>query len=83
MKVIVGLGNPGAKYAGTRHNVGFMVLDRLAKAWDAAPARELCRSKVGEGKVEREAVRLVYPQTFMNAAGEAVACLLRRWRLAP
>lgn len=83
MKVIVGLGNPGAKYAGTRHNVGFMVVERLAEAWGIAADRELCRSRVGEGAVQETPVRLVYPQTFMNSAGEAVACLLRRWRLEP
>ena len=60
-----------------------MVLDRLAKSWGIALKRELCRSKVGEGEVSKEPVRLVYPQTFMNAAGEAVVCLMRRWRLDP
>lgn len=83
MKVIVGLGNPGARYAGTRHNIGFMVLDRLAKGWGIAPDREVCQSKVGEGEFGGGPVRLVYPQTFMNSAGGAVACLIRRWRLAP
>lgn len=83
MKVIVGLGNPGARYAGTRHNVGFMVLDRLARGWGIALSRELCRSKVGEGAVDGTPVRLVCPQTFMNSAGGAVACLMRRWRLEP
>lgn len=83
MKAIIGLGNPGAKYAGTRHNVGFMVLDRLAKDWGIAPKRELCRSKVGEGEAGGEPVRLVYPQTFMNSSGEAVVCLMKRWRLEP
>lgn len=77
------MGNPGAKYAGTRHNIGFLVLDRLAEAWKAAPRRELCRSKVGEGEVDGESVRLAWPQTFMNSSGEAVACLMKRWRLEP
>ena len=83
MKAIIGLGNPGARYAGSRHNVGFMVLDRLAKAWGITPSRELCQSKVGEREAGGTPVRLVYPQTFMNSSGEAVACLMKRWRLEP
>lgn len=59
------------------------MLDRLAKAWEVAPKRELCQSKVGEGEAGGEPVRLVWPQTFMNASGEAVVCLMKRWRLEP
>ncbi len=60
-----------------------MVLDRLAKAWGIAADRELCQSKVGEGSAGGVPVRLVYPQTFMNSAGGAVACMMKRWRLEP
>ncbi|MBI3332639.1 MAG: aminoacyl-tRNA hydrolase [Candidatus Omnitrophica bacterium] len=83
MKVVVGLGNPGPKYAGTRHNAGFMVVQRLAERWSIPLRSTLCRSKVGQGLFSGHAVRLALPQTSMNASGEAVECLARRWRLDP
>lgn len=83
MKVIVGLGNPGSEYPQTRHNIGFMAVERLGKQWSISVRKELCSSRVGEGSVGREKVRLVLPQTFMNASGEAVECLMKRWRLGP
>ncbi|MBI3318092.1 MAG: aminoacyl-tRNA hydrolase [Candidatus Omnitrophica bacterium] len=81
MKVVVGLGNPGSRYASSRHNVGFMVARRLARRWDVDFAQTLCESKVARGDAAGEAVRLVLPQTMMNRSGEAVASLLQRWRL--
>ena len=71
MKLIVGLGNPGGKYRGTRHNIGFAVLDELARRrsveFDAAPVDALVAKVRGA-----EPVLLAKPMTFMNASGEAV-----------
>ncbi len=83
MKWIVGLGNPGPKYSGTRHNVGFMVVSHLAEQWGVPLRKTLCQSKVGEGVMAGKPVGLVLPQTMMNASGEGVACLIRRWKLNP
>ena len=81
MKVIVGLGNPGTRYALTRHNVGFQVVRMLSDRWSIPIRSTLCRSKVGEGLVGASAVRLTLPQTMMNVSGEAVQCLISRWKL--
>jgi len=74
--LIVGLGNPGRKYAHTRHNAGFMVVDRLAERWKAVWAVEK-RFHARVARVEREGKRLLLcrPETFMNASGEAVGAL--------
>lgn len=80
MKLIVGLGNPGAKYRGTRHNIGFAVVDELAArghvTFDAAPVEALM-AKVREPSD----VLLAKPLTFMNASGEAVGALLRYYKI--
>ena len=76
--LIVGLGNPGASYERTRHNLGFMLVDRLAKAAQTQVKRDECRSLVGRGEIENQKAELVKPQTFMNLSGEAVSCLLRK-----
>lgn len=78
MRLIVGLGNPGEEYAWTRHNLGFMLIDRLAAEADVTVKRRECRSLIGSAVVEGQRVRLVKPQTFMNLSGEAVACLLAK-----
>ena len=78
MYLIVGLGNPGAEYEWTRHNLGFMLIDKLAAEAGATVKRKQCRSFVGSARIENERVRLVKPQTFMNLSGEAVACLLAK-----
>jgi len=75
MYLLVGLGNPGAEYEWTRHNLGFMLIDKLAAEAGASVKRKDCRSLVGSATIENERVRLVKPQTFMNVSGEAVACL--------
>lgn len=72
MKMIVGLGNPGRKYEGTRHNVGFMVIDRLAEEWRIDVSKKEKQALTGSGFVDREKVLLVKPQTFMNNSGQAV-----------
>ncbi len=83
MKVIIGLGNPGAKYAGTRHNVGFMAAERLAKRWKVPLKREACEAVFAEAEFSGRAVTVAMPQTFMNASGRSVRCLLGRWKLKP
>ncbi|MBN9121469.1 MAG: aminoacyl-tRNA hydrolase [Planctomycetes bacterium] len=75
MKVIVGLGNPGPKYAGTRHNVGFDVIDYLAAAPGCSPFREKFEAFVAETKEGDETVLLVKPLTFMNLSGRAVRAI--------
>ena len=76
--LIVGLGNPGADYEWTRHNLGFMVVDLLARQAGREVKRAECRALVGRAEVEGRAVELVKPQTYMNLSGESVACLLRK-----
>lgn len=78
MKAIVGLGNPGNQYAGTRHNIGFMVIDRLAQLHSAPPAKSRFKSLVTEITIGTEKVVLLKPQTFMNLSGDAVR-LMGSW----
>ena len=78
MRLIVGLGNPGEEYQWTRHNLGFMLIDKLAAEADVTVRRRDCRSLIGSAVIEGERTRLVKPQTFMNLSGEAVACLLAK-----
>ena len=72
MKLVVGLGNPGTKYAKHRHNAGFMVLDRLASRVGASEWRDKHSSHVGRGVVAGREALLLKPQTFMNVSGRAV-----------
>lgn len=76
MKVIVGLGNPGPKYAGTRHNVGFDVVDYLAAGPGCSPFREKFEAFVSEMKDGDDTVLLLKPLTFMNLSGRAVRAVL-------
>lgn len=72
MKIIVGLGNPGIKYALTRHNVGFWVIDQLSEKWEIPIQKEKWKGEVGEGFVHGEKVVLLKPLTYMNLSGESV-----------
>jgi PTH1 family peptidyl-tRNA hydrolase len=72
MKVIVGLGNPGPRYAGTRHNVGFDVVDLLAAGVGTSPFRSRFQAQVAEFADGAETVLLVKPETFMNLSGQSV-----------
>lgn len=76
--LIVGLGNPGAEYAKTRHNLGFMVVDLLASRMQTQVKRDECRSLLGRGEFDKQVVELAKPQTFMNLSGEAVSCLIAK-----
>jgi PTH1 family peptidyl-tRNA hydrolase len=83
MRLWVGLGNPGAQYAGHRHNVGFMALDRIAADHGFAPWRRAFRGEVSEGRFGSARVLLLKPQTFMNLSGESVRAALDFYKLAP
>ncbi len=72
MRLFVGLGNPGAKYQGNRHNIGFMAVDEIARRHGFAPWRRRFQGETSEGTLERERVVLLKPATFMNESGRAV-----------
>jgi len=76
--LIVGLGNPGLQYAKTRHNLGFMLIDLLARHSGISVKREECRALIGRAEIENQTVELIKPQTFMNVSGESVNCLLKK-----
>jgi peptidyl-tRNA hydrolase, PTH1 family len=73
MRLFVGLGNPGARYAGNRHNVGFMVVDAIARRHGFAPWRRRFQGQAAEGVLAADRVLLLKPATFMNESGRAVA----------
>ena len=81
--VIVGLGNPGGEYKGTRHNVGFEAVDKLAYDYDISVAKNKHRGLLGIGKIAGVSVALVKPQTYMNRSGECVKAVLDYYRLTP
>jgi len=81
MHLIVGLGNPGDEYEWSRHNLGFMLIDKLAADAAVTVKRRECRSLVGSAVIEGRRVRLVKPQTFMNLSGEAVTCLMAKYNV--
>lgn len=83
MKLIAGLGNPGREYAATRHNIGFMVIDRLARKLGVAVEKKKFKALYGQGQIGPEKVLLAKPQTYMNLSGEAVSALLRWHKLGP
>ncbi|WP_131578169.1 aminoacyl-tRNA hydrolase, partial [Paracoccus nototheniae] len=83
MKLIVGLGNPGAKYASNRHNIGFMALDRIAADHGFAPWRPRFQGLTAEGRLGDVRVTLLKPQTFMNLSGQAVGEAVRYLKLSP
>ncbi|TAK47073.1 MAG: aminoacyl-tRNA hydrolase [Xanthobacteraceae bacterium] len=73
MRLFVGLGNPGSKYAGNRHNIGFMAVDAIARRHGFAPWRKRFHGEAAEGVVDGARVMLLKPATFMNESGRAVA----------
>ena len=81
MKLWVGLGNPGAKYAGNRHNIGFMALDRIAADHGFTPWRKAFQGLVSEGRLGTEKVALLKPETFMNLSGQSVQAAVAFWKL--
>lgn len=81
MKLIVGLGNPGAEYENTRHNTGFLTLDRLAENLSVNVGRKAFQSLIGRTTVNGETVILMKPQTYMNLSGNAVGQAVRYYHL--
>ncbi len=82
-KLIVGLGNPGRKYAGSRHNVGFQCLDRLARAWGLSFSRRKHKALLAQGQIAGLEVILAKPQTFMNLSGQSVQRMARFYQVPP
>jgi PTH1 family peptidyl-tRNA hydrolase len=83
MRLFVGLGNPGALHAGQRHNIGFMVVDRIAADHGFSPWRSRFQGLVAEGRLGSEKVLLLKPATFMNLSGQSVGEAMRFFKLAP
>ncbi|WP_108484575.1 aminoacyl-tRNA hydrolase [Oceaniglobus ichthyenteri] len=83
MQLFVGLGNPGAKYAGNRHNIGFMAVDRIADDHGFAPWRSKFQGRVSEGVLDGAKVVLLKPETFMNLSGQSVGEAMRFYKLTP
>ena len=81
MKIFVGLGNPTPEYAATKHNVGFMLADRLADKFSADNWRERFNALVAETFLDGEKILIVKPQTFMNLSGEAVAPIMNFYKI--
>ncbi|WP_293451506.1 aminoacyl-tRNA hydrolase [Planktotalea sp.] len=83
MQIFVGLGNPGSKYAGNRHNIGFMVLDEIARDHGFTPWKSQFQGQVASGNLGSEKVLLLKPSTFMNLSGQAVGEAMRFYKLTP
>jgi len=81
MKLFVGLGNPGAKYVMTRHNIGFLAVDEIAASHNFAPWRKKFQGQVCEGVLGGEKVVLLKPETFMNLSGQSVGEAVRFYKL--
>lgn len=83
MLIIAGLGNPGPKYAGNRHNIGFMAVDEIVRRHGFSPWRKKFQAEVSEGLLGGESVLLMKPQTCMNESGRALGEAMRFYNLAP
>lgn len=83
MQIVVGLGNPGADYAGHRHNIGFMAADEIARRHGLPAFRSRFSAEATEGVLGGEKLLLLKPQTYMNRSGQAVGEALRFYKLAP
>ncbi len=83
MKLFAGLGNPGAQYAGNRHNIGFMAVDRIAADHGFSPWRSRFQGMASEGTLGGEKVLLLKPATYMNRSGQSVGEAMRFFKLAP
>ena len=83
MKLIVGLGNPGNEYAGTRHNIGYMAIDAIADMSGIKVCKKAFKSVLGNATVEGTRTILLKPQTYMNLSGEAVSAVLSYYKLDP
>lgn len=81
MYLVVGLGNPGKQYEQTRHNVGFIAIDELAKELSITVDKLKFKSMIGEGRIGTEKIILAKPQTFMNLSGQAVVELMNYYKV--
>ena len=83
MRLLVGLGNPGPKYARHRHNVGFLAMDAIASRHGFPPFRQRFQGEVSEGRLGNERVALLKPLTYMNESGRSVGAAARFYKLTP
>jgi peptidyl-tRNA hydrolase, PTH1 family len=85
MKIIIGLGNPGEKYVGTRHNTGFEFLDKLKKEWNFPDFQleKKFNAEISKGKIDKKEILLVKPQTFVNLSGQSVLGILHFYKILP
>src|SRR5437763_4110951 len=83
MRLVVGLGNPGARYARNRHNIGFVIANAVARRYAFSSYRDRFKGEVAEGTVAGERRLLLKPQTFMNDSGEAVLAAMSFYKIRP
>jgi PTH1 family peptidyl-tRNA hydrolase len=85
MFIIIGLGNPGEKYIGTRHNIGFEFLDKLKAAWDFPDFQleKKFNAEISKGQINKQDILLVKPQTFVNLSGQTVLKILHFYKILP
>jgi PTH1 family peptidyl-tRNA hydrolase len=83
LKAIIGLGNPGRQYAKTRHNLGFLVVDKLASLLDVSFNKKECHAKTSIKSGQGQCLLLAKPLTFMNHSGQAVAALMKKYSIQP
>ena len=83
MLILSGQGNPGARYAGNRHNIGFMAVDAIAQRWRFGPERSKFKSLVREGEIDGVRALILKPQSFYNESGRAVGEALKFYKLTP
>jgi PTH1 family peptidyl-tRNA hydrolase len=83
MRLVVGLGNPGPRYSGNRHNIGFMAADAIVRRHSFGPVRERFHGLIAEGTIDGEKVVALCPETFMNDSGRAVQAAVQFFKLQP
>lgn len=83
MKIIAGLGNPGREYEGTRHNIGFSVIEQLADQYNISMTEKKHKAVYGRGMIEGEKVILLKPQTYMNLSGESIVDAVYYYKIDP
>lgn len=83
MWILVGLGNPGREYQNNRHNIGFMVIDEIAREFSFPPFKSKFQGEISEGRIDGQHCVLVKPQTFMNLSGECVQKVAHFYKVTP
>ena len=81
--LLAGLGNPGREFRRNRHNIGFMLIDHLARKWNLTISRMQSEALIADGRLDGEKIYLTKPQTFMNLVGRSIASLARYYRIPP